>query len=389
MALYRDERNAGGDFDAGIRAGLARILTSPSFLFRSEQDPRGARRRRGASGQRARSGEPAVVLPVEQHPGRRAAEPGDRGPAACARRARSAGAAHDCRPARRRADERRSPASGCSSAIWTRSRRTCCCSPTSTTTSVRRSAARPSCSSPASSARTDQRSTLLDADYTFVNERLAQHYGIPNVYGSRFRRVPVTDPNRRGLLGQGSILSMTVGGQSHVAGAAREVHHLEPAEHAAAAAAGRRAGSRGERAQGSAVDGARAARTASREPGVRLVPSQHRSGGLRARELRRRRAVADRRRGKGWRSTRPACSPMARRSTDRWRCARRCCRRPDVFVGTVTEKLLIYALGRGLEPVDMPVVREHRQERRCAELRHAVDRARNRPERSVPDADEP
>jgi hypothetical protein len=50
---------------------------------------------------------------------------------------------------------------------------------------------------------------LLNADYTFVNERLAQHYGIPGVYGTRFRKVPVTDPNRRGLLGHGSILSMT------------------------------------------------------------------------------------------------------------------------------------------------------------------------------------
>ena len=48
---------------------------------------------------------------------------------------------------------------------------------------------------------------LLDANYTFVNERLAQHYGIPNVYGSQFRRVAVTDDARRGLLGQGSILT--------------------------------------------------------------------------------------------------------------------------------------------------------------------------------------
>ena len=40
LALYREERAAGGDFDAGIRVALARILTSPSFLFRSEQDPR-------------------------------------------------------------------------------------------------------------------------------------------------------------------------------------------------------------------------------------------------------------------------------------------------------------------------------------------------------------
>ena len=50
---------------------------------------------------------------------------------------------------------------------------------------------------------------LLTADYTFVNERLARHYGIPNVYGSRFRRVTLADENRRGLLGQGSILFAT------------------------------------------------------------------------------------------------------------------------------------------------------------------------------------
>jgi hypothetical protein len=52
---------------------------------------------------------------------------------------------------------------------------------------------------------------LLTADYTFLNERLAQHYGIPNIYGSRFRRVnlgPELD-YRRGLLGQGSFLSIT------------------------------------------------------------------------------------------------------------------------------------------------------------------------------------
>jgi mono/diheme cytochrome c family protein len=50
---------------------------------------------------------------------------------------------------------------------------------------------------------------LLTADYTFVNERLARHYGIPNVYGSRFRRVTIPDVNRRGLLGQASILFAT------------------------------------------------------------------------------------------------------------------------------------------------------------------------------------
>jgi hypothetical protein len=50
---------------------------------------------------------------------------------------------------------------------------------------------------------------LLNADYTFVNERLAAHYGIPGVYGSHFRRVRVPDGSRGGLLGQGSILTVT------------------------------------------------------------------------------------------------------------------------------------------------------------------------------------
>lgn len=52
--------------------------------------------------------------------------------------------------------------------------------------------------------------TLLNADYTFVNERLARHYGIPGVYGSRFRRVALSNPSERGgLLGQGALLATT------------------------------------------------------------------------------------------------------------------------------------------------------------------------------------
>ena len=50
---------------------------------------------------------------------------------------------------------------------------------------------------------------LLTADHTFLNERLAKHYDITGVYGSDFRRVTLVDPNRRGLLGQGSILTVT------------------------------------------------------------------------------------------------------------------------------------------------------------------------------------
>jgi len=62
-----------------------------------------------------------------------------------------------------------------------------------------------------SSVVTEDRSVLdlLTADYTFLNERLARHYGVAGIYGSQFRRVPVTAPERQGLLGQGAILALT------------------------------------------------------------------------------------------------------------------------------------------------------------------------------------
>ncbi|MEO6185457.1 MAG: DUF1592 domain-containing protein [Steroidobacteraceae bacterium] len=50
---------------------------------------------------------------------------------------------------------------------------------------------------------------LLTADYTFVDERLARHYGIAHIQGSQFRRVPVSDANRRGILGHASVLTLT------------------------------------------------------------------------------------------------------------------------------------------------------------------------------------
>jgi mono/diheme cytochrome c family protein len=50
---------------------------------------------------------------------------------------------------------------------------------------------------------------LMTADYTFLNERLAKHYGVPNIYGSHFRRVTLKDEARKGLLGKGAILMVT------------------------------------------------------------------------------------------------------------------------------------------------------------------------------------
>ena len=82
---------------------------------------------------------------------------------------------------------------------------------------------------------------LLTADYTFVNERLARHYGIPNIYGSQYRRVTVTDENRRGLLGHGSILTVT-SNANRTSPVRRGVDSRESHRHAAAAAAAERAG---------------------------------------------------------------------------------------------------------------------------------------------------
>jgi mono/diheme cytochrome c family protein len=50
---------------------------------------------------------------------------------------------------------------------------------------------------------------LLNADYTFVDERLARHYGIAHIQGSQFRRVPVSNAERRGILGHASVLTLT------------------------------------------------------------------------------------------------------------------------------------------------------------------------------------
>ena len=85
------------------------------------------------------------------------------------------------------------------------------------------------------------------ADYTFLNERLAQHYGIAGVVGAEFRRVTYPDATRRGILGQGTMLVQTLAGQPHLAGAARQVGDGSAARHAAAAAAAGRARSRSRR----------------------------------------------------------------------------------------------------------------------------------------------
>ena len=203
------------------------------------------------------------------------------------------------------------------------------CSRISTTTCGRPSGARPSCSSTASCTRTAASSICSTADYTFVNERLAKHYGIPNVYGSRFRRVtlgPELDM-RRGLLGKGALLTVTSqpGRTSPVIRGKWVLQNL-PRRAAAAAAAGRARAQAGDRGRdGQQREARRCAssmelhRTRSR---VRELPQDHRADRPRARELRRGRRLADDGRR---REPIDASSVLstARRSTARRACATR------------------------------------------------------------------
>jgi mono/diheme cytochrome c family protein len=208
---------------------------------------------------------------------------------------------------------------------------------------------------------------LLNADYTFVNERLARHYGIPNIYGSRFRRVQIPTDARRGLLGQASILTVT-----------SYPNRTSPVE-------------RGKWILTNLLG-------VPPQPPPPNIPALPESGAdgkvvsLRERmERHRANAVC------------AGCHRMmdpigfAMENFDgigRWRgkedgksidasgtlftgakvdgvatLRRELSSRPDVFVGVFTERMLTYALGRGLEHYDMPAVRRIVQDARATDYR--------------------
>ena len=138
---------------------------------------------------------------------------------------------------------------------------------------------------------------LLDTDYTFLNERLARHYGIPGVYGERFRRVSLPrDSVRRGLLGQGSILTGTSrANRTSPFGPGEHSRQVDPGEHPrhpAAPAAAQRPRPRGGARSAQGAPDARADGGAPGQPGLRGLPRADGPVGLRARELRRDRRVA-------------------------------------------------------------------------------------------------
>jgi len=355
MEFYNSARKNGGDFNDGIRGGLARILASPAFVFRSEEDP--ATLPAGAL-HRISDIELASRLSFFLW----SSIPDDE-----LLNLAVAGRLHE--PAVLRAQVRRMIADERSDSLmtgfagqWLQLRNLDKVTPDllmfpDFDDNVRQALRRETELFFTSIVR-DNRSVLdlLDADYTFVNERLARHYGIPDVYGSQFRRVTLTDPNRRGLLGQGSFLSLTAAANrtspvlrgKFVISNFLNTPPLPPPPNVPALE------------ESAAKDRPTTVREQLELHRANPVcGSCHRNIDPVGFALENFNAV-----GK-WQTTTkdglkidsagvladrtPVDGPVALRKA--------LLARPEVFVGTVTEKLMIYALGRGLEPVDMPVVR--------------------------------
>lgn len=355
LTFYNSVRKSGGSFDAGIRAGLARILASPSFVFRSETDaaslPVGAAHRVTDLELASRlsfflwSSIPDDEL-LNLAIANRLHEP----------------QVLQSQVRRMISDERAEALMTGFTGQWLQLRNLDKVTPDllmfpDFDDNLRQAFRRETELLFASVVR-ENRSTLslLDADYTFVNERLARHYGIKGVYGSRFRRVEVPDLNRRGLLGQGSFLALTsvanrtspiIRGK-YVVSNLLNVPPLPPP---------------------AVVPQLEESAPKDRPSTVREQLEIHRKNPVCASchrtidpigfALENFNAV-----GQWQDATKDGLKidsagvlmdgtqvdgPVALRKA--------LLARPDVFVGTVTEKLMTYALGRGLEPVDMPVVR--------------------------------
>jgi mono/diheme cytochrome c family protein len=209
MPFYESGRRA-GDFDAGIEQALEALLVAPEFLFRMEQDPRV--RVSGAAGRVHRISDVELAsrlsfflwssIPDEEL--LQLAEHGTlKDPAVLQQQVR------------RMLDDPRSQALVSNfGGQWLYFRNVATVRPDPDVfrfdASLREALQKETALFFDSVLREDRSVLdLLSADYTFVNERLAQHYGIPKIYGPQFRRVIVSDPNRRGLLGHGSILTVT------------------------------------------------------------------------------------------------------------------------------------------------------------------------------------
>ena len=199
-------REAG--FEAGIRAALEAILVDPEFLFRIERDPRGIA---PATAYRLSGLEVASRLSFFLW----SSLPDDELIALADRGALSDPAVLEAQVRRMLADRRSDALVENFGEQWLQIRRLQGATPDVNAfpefdDNLRQAFQRETRLFFESQLREDHPVTdLLTANYTYVNERLARHYAIPNVYGSRFRRVTLPKGERQGLLGQGSILTVT------------------------------------------------------------------------------------------------------------------------------------------------------------------------------------
>jgi mono/diheme cytochrome c family protein len=357
MSFYKQARQSGGSFDDGIRAGVARVLSSPYFLYRIEKDP---------AAERAGAAHPVSEVELASRlsfflwssiPDEKlldlAAAGKLRQPATLAAQVH-----------RMLADDRSDALVENFTGQWLQLRNL-------ETKAIpdllqfpewddnTRKGFRQETQMFFGYILRDDRSALelLTADYTFVDERLARLYGIPGVYGPQFRKVKLTNPNRRGLLGQGSILSMT-----SVATRTSPVY-------------------RGKYVLSTFLN-------TPPPPPPPNVPTLEESNKeskvpktVRAQlELHRRNqpcagchrvidpvgfALENFDSVGRWRDTGPDGAPLDVAGTladgtqvnGPAALRQAIVGRPDAFVTVITEKMLTYALGRGLEPPDMPVVR--------------------------------
>jgi hypothetical protein len=207
MAFYRAGR-AGGDFDDGIQRALQAMLTAPSFLFRVERDPQGA-----APGSAYRLADLDLASRLSfflwsSIPDDELLDLAEKGrlhePAVLGAQVR------------RMLDDPRSDALiGNFAGQWLELRNLANVKPDPDIFKefdepLRQAAARETQLLFRGIVREDRSVLeLLDADYTYLNQRLAEHYGIRKVYGSQFRKVALDDSSRGGLLGQASILTIT------------------------------------------------------------------------------------------------------------------------------------------------------------------------------------
>ena len=196
---------------------------------------------------------------------------------------------------------------------------------------------------------------LLNADYTFVNERLARHYGVRGIYGSHFRRVTLPSEERRGLLGQGSILTVT-SYPNRTSPVLRGKYILENILGTPPPAPPADVPALNDNQPGEEAQSLRARLEMHRK--APNCASCHRVMDPLGFALENFDGIGE------WRVKEPGGSidpsgqladgskvdgPVALRKALN--------KRPDMFVRTLTEKLMTYGLGRGIEHGDMPIVR--------------------------------